>query len=48
MSDPEGTAMRVIKAIESPMLSHLTKEWCDNKHSYKAVAKQWVDLYRKL
>jgi len=48
MSDPEGTAMRVIKAIESPMLSHLTKEWCDNKHSYKAVAKQWSKLYLEL
>lgn len=45
-TDPEGTAMRVIKAIESPMLSHQTKEWCDDKHSYKAVAKQWTTLYK--
>lgn len=46
--DPEGTAMRVIRAIENPMLSHQTKEWCDSKHSYKAVAKQWSELYGRI
>lgn len=47
-SDAIKTAMKAIRSIENPKVSLQTKEWCDSKHSYKAVAKQWVDLYRKL
>jgi len=28
-----------------PALSVKTKEWCDNKHSYQAIAKLWDGLY---
>lgn len=29
-------------------LSKKTKEWCDNMHSYQAVAKQWDELYQSI
>lgn len=47
-SDAIKTAMKAIRSIENPKASLQTKEWCDEKHSYKAVAKQWVNLYKSI
>lgn len=38
---------RIIEILSSDMteLSIKTKQWCDDIHSYQAVAKQWKEIY---
>jgi len=49
-SNPENTASRVINIIKNSIeaRSIITKGWCDKRHGYKAIAKQWDKLYTKL
>lgn len=48
--DPAMWADMIYRVLQYEMreLSEKTKEWCDSVHGYKAVAKQWDDLYSLL
>lgn len=47
-ASPERTADKVIEMMDDITLSEKTKKWCDSIHGYKAVAKQWVKLYKSI
>jgi hypothetical protein len=48
MANAEITATKAIALSNDVNLSIKTKQWCDSRHGYKAVAKQWDEIYKKL
>lgn len=48
MKNAERTADAVLSAIRDETLGRQTKVWCDTHHGYRAVAKQWNQLYSEL
>ena len=45
-----GWTKMILKVLDSDLvaLSKETKQWCDNVHSYKVIAKQWDEIYKSM
>jgi hypothetical protein len=48
VANAERTATVVVQMIQNNLWSINTKKWCDEHHGFKAVAKQWNELYEHL
>lgn len=45
-----GWTNMILKVLDNDLatLSQKSKQWCDNVHGYKAIAKQWDELYKSI